>query len=378
MTMNRVLFDLNVLLFWSADSLDSKRLVSKGSVVISDNSVIKALEKENAEIDPDIIKLLQSLKKAGFAIYLCDGFPENDLRAYISKFGVSEYFDDVISANSAEDVSSRIREIRNDKDFLTFAGCNETAIEGATLSQVPSIAYGERIRQIADKCFCIALSPLEIEDQINILYIVHTLAKRAIEKNSRVMGIDGIAYAGKKVLAEKLLRYFEMLGKEAHVVDLEDFHQPVEETYKGQDPVESYYFNGYNFEKLIDEVLKPFKENGKIDTTVYCLDSNNAAYINEYYFNISENGIMILLGSMMYRDPLIEYFDMTVYMHVDYREAEHRVSLEDVPVYGDDPVKIYREKDIPAQKLYVQRHDPFSKRDFVIDNSNYHRPFFIT
>jgi len=27
--------------------------------------------------------------------------------------------------------------------------------------------------------------------------------------------------------------------------------------------------------------------------------------------------------------------------------------------------------------MYVQKHDPFIKSDFVIDNSNYHRPFFM-
>ena len=39
--------------------------------------------------------------------------------------------------------------------------------------------------------------------------------------------------------------------------------------------------------------------------------------------------LMILIGTMMYREPLMRYFDMTVYMRVDYREAEHRASLLD-------------------------------------------------
>ena len=124
-------------------------------------------------------------------------------------------------------------------------------------------------------------------------------------------------------------------------------------------------------------MIKPFKREGKIDKVVYCLDSTNDSFVNERHYELSEDGVMILIGTMMYREPLIRYFDTTVYMRVDYRESEHRASLEETPIYGDDPVEVYKTKQIPAQKMYIQRHDPFEGRDFVIDNSNYHRPFFI-
>ena len=169
----------------------------------------------------------------------------------------------------------------------------------------------------------------------------------------------------------------DFVGQENIIVDLEDYHRAVEESYKGEDPVEAYYFNGYNNEKLIDEVLHPYRKQGKIDKTIYCLDISNDSFVNERHYTLSEDGVMILLGTMMYREPLMRYFDTTVYIRVDYREAEHRVSLVDAPIYGDDPLEEYKEKTIPAQKMYVARHNPFENKDFIIDNTNYHRPFFI-
>ena len=124
-------------------------------------------------------------------------------------------------------------------------------------------------------------------------------------------------------------------------------------------------------------MLDPFKKDGCIDRIVYCLDSTNDAFINERHYKISKEGVMVLLGPMMYREPLMRYFDVTVGMRVDYRESEHRASLMDTPIYGEDPLEVYRKKNIPAQKMYVQRHDPFENRDFVIDNSNFHRPFLV-
>ena len=206
---------------------------------------------------------------------------------------------------------------------------------------------------------------------------MHAVARKTIEKKAKILGIDGIDYAGKKFFARSLGKYFDLLGKEYTIVNLQDFHRAVEETYKGEDPVESYYFNGFNNEKLISEVLEPFVRDGRLDRVVYCLDSNNDAFINERHYNISEEGVMVLVGPMMYREPLLRFFDVTVHIRVDYREAEIRAGLLDTPIYGEDPLEVFKNKNIPAQKMYVQRHDPFEHRDFVIDNSNFHRPFFI-
>ena len=270
-----------------------------------------------------------------------------------------------------------MNKLRGKEDFSIFVGTDETVIEACDMAQIPVIAYGEKYAEVYRSAFCGARYPLEVEDQIYTTMVVHYVARKTIEKNARLLGIDGIDYAGKKFFADKLCRYFDILGKEYNIVYLEDYHRAVEASYKGEDPVEAYYFNGFNTEKLITEVIKPFKREGKIDKVVYCLDSTNDSFVNERHYELSEDGVMILIGTMMYREPLIRYFDTTVYMRVDYRESEHRASLEETPIYGDDPVEVYKTKQIPAQKMYIQRHDPFEGRDFVIDNSNYHRPFFI-
>ena len=375
--MNRVYFDLGVFTYWSKEALESKRLVSRGGVLVSDEDALFDVLDGSERVDPDLLEMLSNLSADGFDINICDTRPADEIREILGELNISSYFHQIVSAGSAGPLANSLSKLRSKEDLSIFVGCNGIVIAACELCQIPVIAYGEYFRDYAQDAFAWALYPLEIEDQIHTTMVIHCVAKRTIEKNARVLGIDGIDFAGKKEFAASLGRYFDLLGKEYQIVYLEDYHRAVEASYKGEDPVESYYFNGFNTEKLIGEVLKPFKKQGSIDKTVYCLDSENDAFVNELHYKLSEDGVMVLIGTMMYREPLMRYFDVTVYMRVDYREAEHRASLMDMPLYGDDPVEVYKAKHIPAQKMYVQRHDPFDGRDFVIDNSNYHRPFFV-
>ena len=375
--MDRVYFDMGVFTFWSEESLDNKRLIAKGGVLVSDDAALKDVMDGSEQLDPDLVEMLTNLGMDGFELNICDTRTVPEIQELLEKLGIGDFFSNIVSAQSSKAFSNTLQKLRGKEDFSIFVGSNDTVIEACETAQIPVIAYGEGYAEHFRDAFCGAKYPLEIEDQIYSVLVIHYVARKTIEKNARLLGIDGIDFAGKKFLTEKLCRYFDMLGKEYNIVYLEDYHRAVEASYKGEDPVESYYFNGFNTEKLITEVIKPFKREGKIDKVVYCLDSTNDSFVNERHYELSEDGLMILIGTMMYREPLMRYFDATVYIRVDYREAEHRASLVDSPLYGEDPVAVYKTKHIPAQKMYISRHDPFEGRDFVIDNTNYHRPFFI-
>lgn len=375
--MKRIYFDLGVFEYWSQDSLDSKRLISKSGIIISDESAVEEVKEHTDEVDQDMVDILKSLHDQGYNLNVCDSATVDEIKHVLKSNQIAGYFDQIVSTPKASAMANTLKKLRNREDFFIFVGCNEVCLEAMNHCQIPVIAYGSQASEVASSAFSVAGYPLEVEDQIVTCHVIHCLAKKAIESNARVMGIDGIDFAGKKVFANKLGQYLEMLGKEYQIVHLEDYHRAVEESYKGEDPVEAFYFNGFNNDKLIEEVLNPYTKNGSIDKIVYCLDNTGEAFVNERHYQLSSDGLMIILGCMMFREPLIHYFDMTVFMKVDYRESEHRASLIEAPIYGIDPVELYRTKNIPAQKMYVQRHDPYENRDFIIDNSNFHRPILV-
>lgn len=379
--MNRIFFGLDALYYWADDAVNSKRLKSLGNIIISDNEALDKVAEASADqdimIDPDVRELLESLRDSGYSICLCDSAPMVSSRSILRKLNLIEMFDEVCCAKTPQTTAKALKKWRTADDFCMVVGDSEVLIEGARLCQMPSIAYGASWKDRAETAFAIARYPLEIEDQVNMCVMVHEVVKKALLKKTRILGIDGIDFAGKKIFANKVVKYLGLIGMKSTIINLEDFHRSVEVSYRGEDPVEAYYFNGYNNEKLIKEILDPFLANGSLDVELYCVDGTDNQFNKERIYQLDKGSMMIVLGTMMFREPLLSFFDTKIYMRVDYREAEHRASLIESPIYGEDPLEVYRTKNIPAQKMYVQKHDPFIKSDFVIDNSNYHRPFFM-
>ena len=55
--MDRVYFDMGVFTFWSEESLDNKRLIAKGGVLVSDDAALKEVMdpvlKDIKEVKPE-------------------------------------------------------------------------------------------------------------------------------------------------------------------------------------------------------------------------------------------------------------------------------------------------------------------------------------
>ena len=49
----------------------------------------------------------------------------------------------------------------------------------------------------------------------------------------------------------------------------------------------------------------------------------------------------------------------------------------DVPKYGEEFIDRYKERYIPAQKVYLQSYKPKEICDLIIDNSDYNKPVII-
>lgn len=79
-------------------------------------------------------------------------------------------------------------------------------------------------------------------------------------------------------------------------------------------------------------------------------------------------------GVLLFRDPLNQYIDYRIYIHIDFDEVLRRAEIRDVPKYGVEFLQKYEDKYIPIQKMYLEKYDPLHKSDVVIDNKNYFYP----
>lgn len=59
---------------------------------------------------------------------------------------------------------------------------------------------------------------------------------------------------------------------------------------------------------------------------------------------------------------------------VAFEESKNRARIRDVPIYGEEVLKKYDEKYLPAQKKYLNGFPPSQIADMIIDNNNWEFP----
>ncbi|UCD93346.1 MAG: hypothetical protein JSU69_06105, partial [Candidatus Zixiibacteriota bacterium] len=142
----------------------------------------------------------------------------------------------------------------------------------------------------------------------------------------------------------------------------------------GSDPIGSYIEHAFNLEQLVAELLAPARQKKSVDKELALLDLESDDFTNVRSFRIDERTIVILEGVLLYREPVDEYFDYRIFLDIGFDEMLHRAETRDVPRFGTDFVKRYRDKYIPVQKWYLKQYSPRRKCDIVIDNADYNYP----
>ena len=127
--MNRVYFDMQVFTYWSEEALESKRLVSKGTVLVSDEEALSSVKDGSERVDTDLLDMLKNLSEDGYDLNICDTLPVPEIKQMLTDLEIGSYFHQIISAGTSGPISKSLMKIRERDDFSLFVGCSGIVIE---------------------------------------------------------------------------------------------------------------------------------------------------------------------------------------------------------------------------------------------------------
>ena len=210
------------------------------------------------------------------------------------------------------------------------------------------------------------------------------------------VAIDGVDASGKTTLADELaeiLRQGEREGErqserqserqdERQIIraSIDGFHNPEHIRRKQGDlSPEGFYYDSYNYASLEKVLLKPLGPQGnrRFQTAVFNLTKNQPCEAPEK--TADRDAILLLDGIFLLRPCLVSYWDLTVFIHVDFRKTMARGIQRDATLYGSvgQAAERYRKRYIPGQQLYFQKAKPLDKADILIDNNEINTPKFL-
>jgi phosphoglycolate phosphatase len=169
--------------------------------------------------------------------------------------------------------------------------------------------------------------------------------------------------------------YLISRGYKTQIIHLDDFHNPRNVRYSGQNEIDSYLNYAFNLTALEAEILAPVKRDKlAVDKVLTLLDLDLDTFTNYKHYTIDSGTIIIIEGVLLYRKPIEDYIDCKIFLDISYDEVLKRAEKRDVPVHGSDFLNKYICKYIPVQQWYISHCNPKQKSDFLIDNMDYNFP----
>lgn len=62
-----------------------------------------------------------------------------------------------------------------------------------------------------------------------------------------------------------------------------------------------------------------------------CLNLDTDKYEKLIHYDMDADTVILIEGVLIFREPLLQYLDATVYLHIDFDEVLKRDRIRDVP-----------------------------------------------
>jgi len=334
---------------------------------------------EMAQPYPGVRETLETLRKRGYKLAQYTNASTAYLNMVMSSLDTRKYFDyiECVYENNLTKIEL-VRKIRERFGGVTTAVVGdrlhdiEAARETSSLSIGALFGYGGEEPEKANITIKSFEELLSIFDRRLPIFdkILSEIERKKDKDRPFVVGISGIDGSGKTEFSNALEKFLTDHNYRIQAIHLDDFHHPKEFRYAGKDQADNYYNRSFNFNLVVEKLLKPLKGKSAFSTKMTLLDYQTDKYDIEREFSFGTDTIVIFEGVFLFRKELAPYIDYKIFLNITFAESRKRAKRRDPQAV----VKKYNEKYLPAQARYLKEYPPETTVDMVIDNMVWEYP----
>lgn len=184
------------------------------------------------------------------------------------------------------------------------------------------------------------------------------------------VAVDGIASAGKTILADELAEVLGPSGRQVIRVSADDFLNPRAVRYRrGRASPEGFFLDTYDYKALHRCVLEPLAPGGSRRLRRRAFD----LYADEPVDAADEvapgDAILVLDGLFLHRDELCGIWDYSVFLEVEFAVSVARCAARGPSWASVDVDAPSNRRYVLGQKLYLSRCAPQRRATCIIDNN---------
>lgn len=189
------------------------------------------------------------------------------------------------------------------------------------------------------------------------------------------VAVDGLMGAGKTLLANDLAPAVRVRARPCIRATLDGFHRPAADRYaKGRTSPEAYYRDAHDLDAVRRMLLDPLGPRGdrRYQTAAHDLDADRP--VEPRPRHADRRAVLVMDGMFLQRPELADLWDFVVWVECDEETARARAVTRDRGAWGPEVDALYRERYLPAQRIYVDAVDPAGRADVRFVNNDPDHP----
>ncbi len=219
-------------------------------------------------------------------------------------------------------------------------------------------------------------------DKQQIVYTALSEKILSTESDAPILiAINGKDGSGKTMMADLLADFLSSkTNREIIRISVDDFmnrrairYTPAASAGRG------CYDYTFNFDGFIKNVLIPLQANGSWEYRIKIFDHATDAESHSPIQTATKDAIIIVDGVFLYKQNLVNYWDLKILLDTDDETAIERGAQRDTERLGSYEVarQKYIDRYIASQTIYYNEESPQERADIIIDNNKVDSPFII-
>ena len=192
------------------------------------------------------------------------------------------------------------------------------------------------------------------------------------------VGIDGIDASGKTSLGGELVEHLERLGRPVIPASIDRFQRPSrEQNRRGRLAPIGYYQASFQFRTFADELLAPLGPGGSLLYRDRVYDARADVPVHVPQSKAPRNAILVCDGVFLFRPELFTYWDVRVFIEVDFETSMQRAIERDWELGLNSEAEVralYASRFHPGYRMYLDSAQPESSAHVIVHNDDLDAP----
>ena len=189
------------------------------------------------------------------------------------------------------------------------------------------------------------------------------------------VAIDGVDGAGKTTLADALAPVVAAQGRPTIRASVDDFHHPRALRYaRGRYSPDGFYLDSYDYDAFRTLLLDPLSPDGSGRFVARHFDLDNDRPFDLTTQQAPPSATLIVDGIFLHRPELRAYWDLSIFLKVDFDVSVPRGAQRGPNFGAADPTSPSNQRYVGGQKRYLGECDPEQRADIVIAYNDLREP----